>query len=63
MHSHIMVRNVVERAFRMGITPADTILMYLPLSPAKRTIEAASKNDGRGKPRAGSRAATFIMVC
>src|SRR5262245_1348085 len=31
MHSHIMVRNVVERAFRMGITPADTILMYLPL--------------------------------
>jgi hypothetical protein len=33
MHSHIMVRNVVERAFRMGITPADIILMYLPLSP------------------------------
>ena len=31
MHSHIMVRNIVERAFRMGITPADTILMYLPL--------------------------------
>ena len=31
MHSHIMVRNVVERAFRMGITPADAILMYLPL--------------------------------
>jgi fatty-acyl-CoA synthase len=31
MHSHIMIRNVVERAFRMGITPADTILMYLPL--------------------------------
>ena len=31
MHSHIMIRNVVDRAFRMGITPADTILMYLPL--------------------------------
>jgi fatty-acyl-CoA synthase len=31
MHSHIMVRNIVERAFRMAITPADTILMYLPL--------------------------------
>jgi fatty-acyl-CoA synthase len=31
MHCHNMVRNVVERAFRMGITPADTILMYLPL--------------------------------
>jgi fatty-acyl-CoA synthase len=30
-HSHIMIRNVVDRAFRMGITPADTILMYLPL--------------------------------
>src|SRR5262245_19674982 len=31
MHCHNMVRNVVDRAFRMGITPADTILMYLPL--------------------------------
>jgi len=31
MHSHIIVRNVVDRAFRMAITPADTILMYLPL--------------------------------
>ena len=31
MHCHNIVRNVVDRAFRMGITPADTILMYLPL--------------------------------
>jgi fatty-acyl-CoA synthase len=31
MHCHNLVRNVVDRAFRMAITPADTILMYLPL--------------------------------
>jgi fatty-acyl-CoA synthase len=31
MHCHNMVRNVVDRAFRMAITPADSILMYLPL--------------------------------
>jgi fatty-acyl-CoA synthase len=31
MHSHRIFRNVVDRAFRMSITPADTILMYLPL--------------------------------
>ena len=31
MHSHRLVRNVVDRGFRMAITPADTILMYLPL--------------------------------
>jgi fatty-acyl-CoA synthase len=31
MHGHNIVRNVIDRAFRMGITPADTILMYLPL--------------------------------
>src|SRR5215468_8061649 len=31
MHCHTIVRNVIDRAFRMGITPADTILMYLPL--------------------------------
>src|SRR5262249_33813972 len=31
MHCHNVVRNVVDRAFRMAITPADTILMYLPL--------------------------------
>ena len=31
MHGHAIVRNVVDRAFRMAITPADTILMYLPL--------------------------------
>jgi fatty-acyl-CoA synthase len=31
MHAHAIVRNVIDRANRMGITPADTILMYLPL--------------------------------
>jgi fatty-acyl-CoA synthase len=31
MHDHVIVRNVVDRAFRMAITPADTILNYLPL--------------------------------
>ena len=31
MHSHRIARNVVDRAFRLAITEADTILMYLPL--------------------------------
>jgi fatty-acyl-CoA synthase len=31
MHGHAIVRNVVDRANRMGITFADVILMYLPL--------------------------------
>src|SRR5262245_2045886 len=31
MYDHAIVRNVIDRASRMGITPADTILMYLPL--------------------------------
>ena len=31
MHDHAIVRNVTDRAFRMAITPADVILMYLPL--------------------------------
>jgi fatty-acyl-CoA synthase len=31
MHGHRIVRNVVDRAFRLAITEADTILMYLPL--------------------------------
>jgi fatty-acyl-CoA synthase len=31
MHAHAIVRNLVDRAFRMAITPADTIMMYLPL--------------------------------
>jgi fatty-acyl-CoA synthase len=31
MHDHAIVRNLVDRAFRMAITPADTIMMYLPL--------------------------------
>ena len=31
MHDHAIVRNVIDRANRMGITPADVILMYLPL--------------------------------
>jgi fatty-acyl-CoA synthase len=31
MHGHAIVRNVADRAWRMAITHADTILMYLPL--------------------------------
>jgi len=31
MHDHAIVRNVTDRAFRMAITPSDTIMMYLPL--------------------------------
>jgi fatty-acyl-CoA synthase len=31
MHSHRMVRNVTDRAFRLAITEHDVILMYLPL--------------------------------
>ena len=31
MHDHAIIRNVVDRAFRMAITPADVIMMYLPL--------------------------------
>jgi fatty-acyl-CoA synthase len=31
MHDHAIVRNVIDRGSRMGITGADTILMYLPL--------------------------------
>jgi len=31
MHCHNIVRNLIDRAYRMAITPADTILMYLPL--------------------------------
>ena len=31
MHGHAIVRNLVDRASRMAITPADTIMMYLPL--------------------------------
>ena len=31
MHDDAIIRNLVDRAFRMAITPADTIMMYLPL--------------------------------
>jgi fatty-acyl-CoA synthase len=31
LHCHSIIRNVVDRAFRMAITPVDTILNYLPL--------------------------------
>ena len=31
MHDHAIVRNLVDRGFRMAITPSDTIMMYLPL--------------------------------
>jgi fatty-acyl-CoA synthase len=31
LHGHNIVRNVTDRASRLAITPADTIVMYLPL--------------------------------
>jgi fatty-acyl-CoA synthase len=31
MHSHRMIRNVTDRAFRLAITEVDVIMMYLPL--------------------------------
>jgi fatty-acyl-CoA synthase len=31
MHSHNIVRNVIDEANRMGVTPGDVVLMYLPL--------------------------------
>jgi acyl-CoA synthetase (AMP-forming)/AMP-acid ligase II len=31
MHSHRIVRNVTDRAFRLAITEHDAIMMYLPL--------------------------------
>jgi fatty-acyl-CoA synthase len=31
MHCHNILRNVVDQANRMGVTPRDVILMYLPL--------------------------------
>jgi fatty-acyl-CoA synthase len=31
MHDHAIIRNVTDRGFRMAITPADVIMMYLPL--------------------------------
>jgi fatty-acyl-CoA synthase len=31
MHSHNIVRTIVDQANRMGVTPRDVILMYLPL--------------------------------
>ena len=31
MHGHRMIRNVIERAFRLAITERDVIMMYLPL--------------------------------
>jgi fatty-acyl-CoA synthase len=30
-HGHAIIRNVIDRVNRMAITPADTIMMYLPL--------------------------------
>src|SRR5262249_15604935 len=31
MHAHRLIRHVVDRAFRLGLTPDDVIMMYLPL--------------------------------
>jgi fatty-acyl-CoA synthase len=31
MHNHSIMRNIIDQANRMGVTPRDVILMYLPL--------------------------------
>jgi fatty-acyl-CoA synthase len=41
MHDHAIIRNVVDRAFRMAITPADVVMMYLPLFHAFGFSEGA----------------------
>ncbi len=41
MHSHKLIRNVVERGFRMGISHNDVILNYLPLFHAFGYSEGA----------------------
>ncbi|MYE13636.1 MAG: AMP-binding protein [Gammaproteobacteria bacterium] len=41
VHSHRLIRNVAERAFRMAITERDTIISYLPLFHAFGYSEAA----------------------
>jgi fatty-acyl-CoA synthase len=41
VHSHRIIRNVEERAYRMAITERDTILNYLPLFHAFAFSEAA----------------------
>ena len=41
VHTHNLVRNVEERAYRLGITPQDVILNYLPLFHAFGYSEGA----------------------
>ena len=41
VHTHNLVRNVEERAYRLGITPRDVILNYLPLFHAFGYSEGA----------------------
>ena len=41
VHTHNLVRNVEERAYRLGITPHDVILNYLPLFHAFGYSEGA----------------------
>jgi fatty-acyl-CoA synthase len=41
VHSHILIRNVLERGFRMAISPRDVILNYLPLFHAFGFSEGA----------------------
>ncbi|MEM7365663.1 MAG: AMP-binding protein, partial [Pseudomonadota bacterium] len=41
VHSHKLIRNIEERAFRMGISEADTMLNYLPLFHAFAYSECA----------------------
>ena len=31
MHNHNIMRTIIDQANRMGVTPRDVILMYLPL--------------------------------
>ncbi len=41
VHNHKLIRNVEERAFRLGVTESDVILNYLPLFHAFGYSEAA----------------------
>lgn len=41
VHSHKLIRNVEERAFRMNVTPNDVVLNYLPLFHAFGYSEGA----------------------
>ncbi len=48
LHTHRMIRNAWDHGDRMGITPADVILMYLPLFHAFGFIEGPLMSMVRG---------------